>query len=68
MEIDNYNEHKFHRGNTIKNQGTCSTCFNEVQHRKEERDMLASDNDGRDFSRYEDLMAERSAHPEESYW
>lgn len=65
---DSYQEHKFHRGNTIKYQDTCSTCFNEVQHKQEEKDMLAMDNNERDFNQYQDLMSERSAHPEESYW
>lgn len=65
---DNYSEHIFHKGNTIKYKDTCSTCFNEVQHRKEEKDMLDLDNYGRNEQNYEDLMCERREHPEESYW
>jgi hypothetical protein len=62
--IDNYKEHKFHRGNTRKYQDTCSTCYSE-------RHSAIKVFGGREESPRSvdwELASERSAHSEEDYW
>lgn len=60
--IDNYKEHGLHRGNTIKYQDTCSTCYSE----RRNATKTSSEQSPRsvDF----DLQAERSEHNSNNYW
>lgn len=59
--IDNYKEHEFHKGNTIKNATTCSECYKEVLRRTK---LVINNSNNNAF----ELMSERNAHPEEAYW
>ena len=38
--IDDYKEHKFHKGNTTANKNTCSICWNECEFRKIHRSKI----------------------------
>jgi hypothetical protein len=38
--IDEYLEHRFHKGNTTINKNTCSTCWNECELRKRNKERL----------------------------
>ena len=59
--VDNYKEHKFHRGNTIKNAISCLECYKEVLKRAKSKINNFNENAF-------ELMSERNAHPEEAYW
>ena len=58
--VDNFKEHKFHRGNTIIYAKNCSECYKEVLRRGKEKLAIINIDTA--------LMSERSMHPQNNYW